>query len=125
MSSFRNPAGVDLDLIFASRVTSATSAVKFRNTDSVDISQRYEKANAQSPAASTNMRGPDGRDLNLWFTTNASAGLNVSISAADVSYNNGNANRPITRSFQTGASAAATGGTGGIPIHGPLPIHLI
>lgn len=113
MSSFRNPAGVDLDLIFANRVTAKAANVNFRNTDSVDISNRYEKSNAQSPAARTNMRGPDGRDLNLWFTTDAAAGLSVNVSASDVSYNNGLSNTPFTRSMSTAAEAAASGGAGG------------
>ncbi len=112
MSSFRNPAGVDLDLIFASRVTSKTSNVNFRNTDRVDISNRYEKANAQAPTSPTNMRGPDGRDLNLWFTTNATAGLSVNVATEDVRYNNGLSSSPITRPMQAWASASASGGTG-------------
>lgn len=112
MSSFRNPAGVDFDFIFPARISAPTSNVGYRNMDSMDISQRYEKANAAAPAAATNMRGPDGRDLNLWFTTSATAGLSVKISANDVFYDNGNSGTPVTRPMSAGASALATGGTG-------------
>lgn len=112
MSSFRNPAGVDLDLIFASRVSAKAANVNFRNTDSVDISNRYEKANAVAPAATTNLRGPDGRDLNLWFTTSATTALSVNVSSNDASYDNGLSSSPTTRLLSAGASAVASGGTG-------------
>lgn len=112
MSSFRNQAGVDLDLIFAGRVTDKTSNVNFRNTDTADLSLRYEKANASPPTGATGLRGPDGRDLSLWFSTSATGGLSVNVSTNYVSYNNGLSSRPPTRSMQAGASAVASGGTG-------------
>ena len=112
MSSFRNSAGVDLDLIFASRVTAKAANVNYRNTDSVDISNRYEKANAKPPTSATGFRGPDGRDLSLWFTTDATGGLAINMTANDVSYNNGLSTSPLTRTMQAGASVSATGGTG-------------
>ena len=112
MSSFRNPAGVDLDLIFASRVTAKAANVNFRNTDSVDISNRYEKANSAPPTSSVGYRGPDGRDLSLWFTTDATGGLSISMTANNVYYNNGLSNTPLKRTMNTDASASATGGTG-------------
>lgn len=112
MSSFRNSAGVDLDLIFASRVTTKASNVNYRNTDSVDISNRYEKANTKPPTSATGFRGPDGRDLSLWFTTDAAAGLAINVTANNANYDNGLSNTPVTRTMQAGASASATGGTG-------------
>lgn len=112
MSSFRNQSGVDLDLVFASRVTSPTSNTNFRNTDSVDLANRYEKANATAPTSAVGMRGPDGRDLCLWFTTNATGGLAVNVASNDISYDNGLSTQPATRSMQAGASSSASGGTG-------------
>lgn len=112
MSSFRNQAGVDLDLIFASRVTAKTSDVNFRNMDTDDLSLRYEKTNASPPTGATGLRGPDGRDLSLWFSTSATGGLAVNVSANDTSYNNGLSSSPPTRPMAVGASASASGGTG-------------
>lgn len=113
MSLYRNIYnGVDLDSIFATRVTAPTSAVGFRNADGQDLSLRYEKANAAPPTSNVGYRGPDGRDLSLWFTTDATGGLSIGVTANNVSYNNGLSSSPPQRTMQAGASATATGGTG-------------
>ena len=113
MSLYRNIYnGVDLDSIFASRVTAPTSAVGFRNADGQDLSLRYEKANAAPPTSNVGYRGPDGRDLSLWFTTDATGGLSIGVTANNVSYNNGQSISPPQRALQAGASASASGGTG-------------
>lgn len=113
MSNFRNAyTGVDLDFIFAARVSSPTSGVGFRNVGGVDLSDRYEKANSSPPTAPVGYRGPDGRDLSLWFSTDATGGLAINVSANNVSYDNGLSNSPPVRTMQAGAAAFATGGTG-------------
>lgn len=113
MSLYRNIYnGVDLDSIFATRVTAPTSAVGFRNADGQDLSLRYEKANTAPPTSNVGYRGPDGRDLSLWFTTDATGGLSIGVTANNVSYNNGLSNLPAQRTMSAGAIAAATGGTG-------------
>lgn len=73
MSSFRRVSdGVDLDSIFAARITAPGPITGFRNNDGVDLNQRYEAYNGVGIASPTGYRGPDGRDLSLYFTTVAS-----------------------------------------------------
>lgn len=113
MSNFRNVyTGVDLDSIFAGRVTAPTSAVGFRNNDGQDLSMRYEKANAAPATAAVGYRGPDGRDLSQWSSTSATGNLSVSVSSDSSSFDNGLSNTPAMRPMTVGASAVAGGGTG-------------
>jgi len=82
MSRFRNPAGVDLDLIFAARASVTAGATNLRNADSLDLNQRYEGLGTQSPSASTtNLRNPAGVDLRLIFATSSGVPQNFAIAA--------------------------------------------
>lgn len=82
MSSFRAPNGVDLDLIFAARASVTAGAVGYRNTDGLDLNQRYEGLGSQSPSAiTTNFRTAAGIDLRNVFATTAGVPVNFSPSA--------------------------------------------
>lgn len=86
MSLYRNPAGVDLDLIFAARTSVTAAATNFRNADGLDLNQRYEGLGSQSPSAgTTNFRSPAGLDLRLVFAT--SSGVPTNFSGSGSSYN--------------------------------------
>lgn len=67
-SNVRLPNGVDTDLVWPGRITSAISAVGIRAPDTQDFSQRYEKANGAGTSISANIRAPDGVDLSQKFT---------------------------------------------------------
>ena len=74
MSSFRNVnTGVDLDSIFAARVTLTAPVTGYRNLDGQDLNVRYEGYNGFNPASPVGYRGPDGRDISLYFATSAGA----------------------------------------------------
>lgn len=62
MSGFKAPGGVDLDSLFATRVTTAGSNSGFQNT-AVDLSQRYEVRGATTAIGVTGFQ-VSGVDLN-------------------------------------------------------------
>lgn len=79
MTSFRDPSGVDLDAIFAPRISVTGVTTNFRNTDGLDLNQRYEGIGSQTPSAPTiNMRTPSGVDLSQVFATMAGVPRNFS-----------------------------------------------
>lgn len=70
--NIRNLAGVDLDQIFAARISAPVKpACNIRGPDGVDLVWRYEPYAGVAQASPTNIRGYDAQDLNQWFTTSA------------------------------------------------------
>lgn len=77
MSLYRNVfTGVDLDSVFAARVSAPTTSTGFRNLDGQDLNMRYEPYNGVDPTTPVGYRGPDGRDLSLYFSTSAGVPVN-------------------------------------------------
>lgn len=91
--NIRNNAGVDLDAVFASRVSTAPGTnTGWRGPDGVDLRLRYEPYNGISPASTTGRRAFDGRDLALWFATTA------------ISFVGGNRNINVISPFNPGSA---------------------
>lgn len=77
MSLYRNVfTGADLDTIFALRASSPGPSTGFRNLDGVDLNMRYEPYNGDNPSGPVGYRGPDGRDISLYFATSAGVPIN-------------------------------------------------
>ena len=115
MSSFRSPAGVDLDAIFAPRVAVTAAATNFRNTDGLDLNQRYEGLGSQTPAAPTvGYRNPSGVDLSLVFATSSGVPMNFSGSGSALNTSNTSGSAVVTitvrRDGTNGGLGSPTGG---------------
>lgn len=106
----RNPAGVDLENIFAPRVSAAAANVNIRHVGTgVDISQIFEPYNGVRPAQPVNIRAPDGRDLNLIFATTSDIFPSSDINYEDFNPSGSGATASIT--FNTNGEIVIAGGT--------------
>lgn len=77
MSLYRNAfTGVDLDSIFAAKVSLTAPTTGFRSLDGQDLNMRYEGYNGVNPASPVGYRGPDGVDLSMYFATTAGVPIN-------------------------------------------------
>lgn len=111
VTGFKTSSGVDLDTIFAARVSAAGANCGFKNSAGVDLAQLFEPGSAGVHPTDTGFRNSAGTDLRLLFSTVAAAPTSFTGAFASRSKTSGTAT--VTGTIKADGTIVFTNDVGG------------